>query len=127
MSRPYDPEKHTAEVNHLEVAISRESYDPKNAVIDYDLDPFAIQEAQKADDYLEFRSLGWFKAGLLASAEFLAIGMLSYPSIFMRLGMVGGILATLAFSIFAVGRSRLTNHSISARGLSSTSSAATWE
>lgn len=27
--------------------------------------------------------------------------MLSYPSIFMRLGMVGGVLATLAFSIFA--------------------------
>lgn len=27
--------------------------------------------------------------------------MLSYPSIFMRLGMVGGVLATLAFSSFA--------------------------
>lgn len=62
-------EKQAGQGNHLEVAISRESYDPKNTIIDYDLDPFAVQEAQKSDDYLEFRSLSWFKAGLLACAE----------------------------------------------------------
>lgn len=62
-------EKANPDITHLELAPSRDSYDPKHVAVDYDLDPFAVQEAQKDGDYLEFRSLTWFKAGLLACAE----------------------------------------------------------
>lgn len=31
----------------------------------------------------------------------IALGLLSYPSIFLRLGMVGGIIATIAFGILS--------------------------
>lgn len=35
----------------------------------YAHDPFAVQAANKSDDYVEFRSMGWFQAGSLATAE----------------------------------------------------------
>lgn len=35
----------------------------------FDEDVFGHQRDAKDGDYLEFRSLGWFKAGLLACAE----------------------------------------------------------
>jgi len=35
----------------------------------YDVDPFAINEAQNSEDYLEFRTMGWVSAGVVGTAE----------------------------------------------------------
>jgi len=35
----------------------------------YDVDPFAANEAADNGDYLEFRTMGWFSAGVVGTAE----------------------------------------------------------
>lgn len=68
----------------------------------YEDDPFSAQRAFHTDeDYVDFRSMGWFKAGLIATAENIALGTLSFPSIFLRLGIVGGIVTTVLLGMLA--------------------------
>ncbi|ODO11992.1 hypothetical protein I350_00776 [Cryptococcus amylolentus CBS 6273] len=67
----------------------------------YDIDPFEAQREAKGKDYVEFRTMGWTQAGLLSCAENVAIGMLSFPSVFLRLGMVGGVIATVGMGVLS--------------------------
>lgn len=83
----------------------------------YDVDPFAAnRDTHNAEDYLEFRTMGWVTAGVVGTAEVgltkillgndvdvqgIALGLLSYPSTFARLGMVGGVIATVGLAILA--------------------------
>ncbi|WWD00941.1 hypothetical protein V866_007879 [Kwoniella sp. B9012] len=67
----------------------------------YDVDPFSAQREENAEDYVDFRSMGWVQAGLVATAENIALGALSYPSIFLRLGMVGGLIANIGLGVLA--------------------------
>ncbi|BGP13483.1 hypothetical protein JCM10213v2_001403 [Rhodosporidiobolus nylandii] len=61
-------------------------------------DAFAIKDGE---DVVDFKSLGWMKAGLVITCEAIALGTLSFPSTFKRLGMVGGFLANFFFVIIA--------------------------
>ena len=70
---------------------------------DFRIDPFVSQREDGAEDFINFRTMGWFAAGLVSTAENLALGLLSFPSIFERLGMVGAIIATLGLGIMAYG------------------------
>lgn len=70
---------------------------------DFRIDPFVSQGEDGAEDFINFRTMGWFAAGLVSTAENLALGLLSFPSIFERLGMVGAIIATLSLGIMAYG------------------------
>lgn len=49
-------------------------------------------------DHVEFRTMGWVKAGFVCLAEAIALGLLSFPSIFARLGLVFGLLANFALA-----------------------------
>ncbi|WRT64466.1 uncharacterized protein IL334_001398 [Kwoniella shivajii] len=71
---------------------------PANA---YEVDPFSAQRADHEEDCVDFRSMGWVQAGLVATAENIALGALSYPSIFLRLGMVGGLIANVGLGVLA--------------------------
>ena len=51
----------------------------------YEIDPFALQAAQKADDYVEFHTMGWVQAGCVATAEVRAIAFL-FPTSAGQLG-----------------------------------------
>lgn len=66
----------------------------------YELDPFTAH-ANLSGDHVNFRSMGWVQAGLVATAENIAMGALSFPSVFMRLGMVGGLVATIGLAALA--------------------------
>ncbi|BEJ17783.1 hypothetical protein CspHIS471_0700510 [Cutaneotrichosporon sp. HIS471] len=68
----------------------------------YEVDPFSAQrDLHGDDDYVDFRSMGWIKAFLIATAENIALGLLSFPSIFLRLGVVGGVISTIALGTLA--------------------------
>ncbi|OCF40859.1 hypothetical protein I317_05309 [Kwoniella heveanensis CBS 569] len=67
----------------------------------YEVDPFSAQAEENAEDYVDFRSMGWVQAGLVATAENIAVGVLSFPSVFLRLGIVGGLIATLGLAALA--------------------------
>lgn len=73
-----------------------------------DVDPFAqAAEGKHGGDYIEYRNMGWIKAGALIMAEVrllsvyvvlattqnlsqtIALGILSFPKVFYRLGMFG--------------------------------------
>lgn len=107
----------------------------------FEVDPFHQQRDAKDDgDYVDFRTMGWFRAGLIATAEVsatwserservsfscawlvarrylvsfttpprplthpqnIALGILSFPSVFQRLGLAGGIITTLGLGTVA--------------------------
>ncbi|WWC86580.1 uncharacterized protein L201_001457 [Kwoniella dendrophila CBS 6074] len=67
----------------------------------YHVDPFAAHRDANGEETIDFRSMGWIQAGLVATAENIALGTLSYPSIFLRLGMVGGIIANVGLGVLA--------------------------
>jgi amino acid permease len=45
--------------------------------------------------------MGWVQAGFVCLAEAIALGLLSFPSIFQRLGLVGGLIATILLACLA--------------------------
>ena len=53
------------------------------------------------DDHVDFRTMGWVQAGFVCLAEAIALGLLSFPSIFQRLGLVGGLIATILLACLA--------------------------
>jgi hypothetical protein len=61
---------------------------------EFALDPFSAG-VDGNDDHVDFRTMGWVQAGFVCLAEAIALGLLSFPSIFQRLGLVGGIIATV--------------------------------
>ncbi|KAI0031432.1 transmembrane amino acid transporter protein-domain-containing protein [Vararia minispora EC-137] len=64
-------------------------------------DPFAAVEANNKD-HINYRSMGWVKAGALIMAEVtIALGILSFPSVFHRLGMFGGIFTTIVLAVIS--------------------------
>lgn len=67
----------------------------------FEQDIFAAQAGRDDGDYVEFRTMGWVQAGFVALAEGIALGTLSFPSIFMRLGIFGGVFATVALGALA--------------------------
>lgn len=67
----------------------------------YAVDAFSSQRDEAGEDYLDFRTMGWFQAGLVSTAENIAIGLLSFPSVFLRLGVVGGMIATVGLGTLA--------------------------
>lgn len=67
----------------------------------FEQDIFAAQADRDDGDYVEFRTMGWMQAGLVALAEGIALGTLSFPSIFMRLGIFGGVVATVGLGALA--------------------------
>ncbi|GAA6017784.1 hypothetical protein JCM8202_006147 [Rhodotorula sphaerocarpa] len=74
--------------------VARED-EPRPAVAD----AFALREGD--EDQEDFKTLGWFKAGLVLTCEAIALGTLSFPQNFYRLGMAGGIIANCAFIVIA--------------------------
>lgn len=68
---------------------------------EFEQDIFAAQANRDDGDYVEFRTMGWVQAGLVALAEGIALGTLSFPSIFMRLGIFGGVVATVGLGALA--------------------------
>ncbi|KAJ9104321.1 hypothetical protein QFC19_003961 [Naganishia cerealis] len=67
----------------------------------FEQDIFAAQADRDDGDYVEFRTMGWVQAGFVALAEGIALGTLSFPSIFMRLGIFGGVVATVGLGALA--------------------------
>ncbi|ORX41300.1 transmembrane amino acid transporter protein-domain-containing protein [Kockovaella imperatae] len=61
----------------------------------YNVDPFQAHKDAGHKDYVEFRTCGWITAGVVTTAEAIALGTLSFPSTFLRLGIVGGVICTL--------------------------------
>ncbi|KAG0666324.1 hypothetical protein C6P46_004891 [Rhodotorula mucilaginosa] len=74
--------------------VARED-EPRPAVAD----AFALREGD--EDQEDFKTLGWFKAGLVLTCEAIALGTLSFPQNFYRLGMAGGIIANCGFIVIA--------------------------
>ncbi|KAI0063757.1 hypothetical protein BV25DRAFT_1934527 [Artomyces pyxidatus] len=66
-----------------------------------DVDAFDEAVAAGDGDHIDYRSMGWVKAGALIMAETIALGILSFPSVFHRLGMVAGTFATVMFSLLS--------------------------
>ncbi|GAA6044098.1 hypothetical protein JCM8097_008434 [Rhodosporidiobolus ruineniae] len=58
-------------------------------------DAFALNEGD--DEAFDFKSLGWVTAGVVATCEAIALGTLSFPSNFAKLGMAGGLIANTGF------------------------------
>ncbi|ETW77696.1 amino acid transporter [Heterobasidion irregulare TC 32-1] len=74
----------------------------KRAAVDIDVDAFdQAAGSGNADEHINYRSMGWIKAGALIMAETIALGILSFPSIFHRLGMFGGVFTTVAFALLS--------------------------
>ncbi|GAA5988698.1 hypothetical protein JCM11641_006508 [Rhodosporidiobolus odoratus] len=97
-----DPEKHEKDgsVAHTGRPLSEEpTRDGEGALRPVVADAFAIKEGD--EDAVDMKTLGWLKAGLVITCEAIALGTLSFPSTFKRLGMVGGFLANLLFVIIA--------------------------
>jgi hypothetical protein len=64
----YDEKKPSTDVSRAEQASL--ALKPDGFVANsYDVDPFAINEAQNSEDYLEFRTMGWVSAGVVGTAE----------------------------------------------------------
>ncbi|GAA5843755.1 hypothetical protein JCM11251_006797, partial [Rhodosporidiobolus azoricus] len=61
-------------------------------------DAFALKEGEEGVD---FKDMGWIKAGLIATCEAIALGTLSFPSNFNKLGMAGGLICNTAFVLIA--------------------------
>ncbi|GAA5903552.1 hypothetical protein JCM6882_002982 [Rhodosporidiobolus microsporus] len=61
-------------------------------------DAFALKEGE---DGVDFKDMGWVKAGLIATCEAIALGTLSFPSNFQKLGMAGGLICNTAFVFIA--------------------------
>ncbi|GAA5866471.1 hypothetical protein JCM8547_000635 [Rhodosporidiobolus lusitaniae] len=60
-------------------------------------DAFAAQ----GEGVVHWKSMGWIRAGFVALAESIALGTLSFPSIFMRVGVVGGVVLCVAYGSIA--------------------------
>ncbi|GAA6022596.1 hypothetical protein JCM10207_003918 [Rhodosporidiobolus poonsookiae] len=58
-------------------------------------DAFALQEGD--EEHLNYKTMGWAKAGMIITCEAIALGTLSFPSTFHRLGMAGGIICNTVF------------------------------
>ena len=81
----------------------------------YGVDAFSAQQEGAGEDYLDFRTMGWFQAGLVSTAEVsipylertmadhqnIALGLLSFPSVYLRLGIAGGMIATVILGTLA--------------------------
>jgi len=96
----------------VEVAPTSEKNNNKYAV-----DAFSAQREHAGEDYLDFRTMGWFQAGLVSTAEVsysvrtrfiaiadqqnIALGLLSFPSVYLRLGIAGGMIATVILGTLA--------------------------
>ncbi|GAA5863281.1 hypothetical protein JCM8547_002887 [Rhodosporidiobolus lusitaniae] len=89
-----DPEKHLKEG----VVETRPLGDNEGGLRPVVADAFALKEGE---DGVDMKDMGWIKAGLVATCEAIALGTLSFPSTFHRLGLVGGFLANLLFVILA--------------------------
>ncbi|KAL1406657.1 hypothetical protein Q8F55_008363 [Vanrija albida] len=95
----YGNEKHAESV--VAHAAAGETLDPIFES-NFEVDPFHQQrDAKDNGDYVDFRTMGWFRAGLIATAENIALGILSFPSVFQRLGLAGGIITTLGLGLIA--------------------------
>ncbi|TIA72508.1 hypothetical protein E3P92_02188 [Wallemia ichthyophaga] len=70
----------------------RATLDPVEEV-DATVDPFSAQ-AEHKDGAVNFRNMGWISAGLLITCEQVALGILSFPSNFHKMGMFGGVFTT---------------------------------
>lgn len=61
----------------------------------------AFQGGDGTADHVDFRTMGWVQAGFVCLAEAIALGALSFPSIYQRLGVAGGVLATFFLTCLA--------------------------
>ncbi|KAA1477607.1 hypothetical protein DENSPDRAFT_615633 [Dentipellis sp. KUC8613] len=61
----------------------------------------ALGAEHDASGHINYRNMGWIKAGALIMAETIALGILSFPSVFHRLGMFGGVFTTVAMAILS--------------------------
>ncbi|KAI0063763.1 hypothetical protein BV25DRAFT_1801670 [Artomyces pyxidatus] len=66
-----------------------------------DIDTFERAVAESDGDHIEYKTMGWIKAGALIMAETIELGIFTFPSIFHRLGMVAGTFATITFSLLS--------------------------
>ncbi|BGP43404.1 hypothetical protein JCM10449v2_007439 [Rhodotorula kratochvilovae] len=62
-------------------------------------DAFALRDGD--EHQMDFKTLGWIKAGIVITCEAVALGTLSFPSTFKRLGMAGGLITNTAFIAIA--------------------------
>ncbi|GJN93988.1 hypothetical protein Rhopal_007051-T1 [Rhodotorula paludigena] len=62
-------------------------------------DAFALREGD--ENQVDFKTLGWIKAGLIITCEAIALGTLSFPSTFKRLGLAAGLITNCAFIAIA--------------------------
>ncbi|KAI0063753.1 hypothetical protein BV25DRAFT_357555 [Artomyces pyxidatus] len=65
-----------------------------------DIDAFD-EAAAGGGDQISYKNMGWIKAGALIMAETIALGILSFPSVFYRLGMFAGVFTTVAFALLS--------------------------
>ncbi|PWN48237.1 hypothetical protein IE53DRAFT_389581 [Violaceomyces palustris] len=75
------------------------NHQEKVARVREQVDAFHVDE----DDgtRINFKTMGWVKAGALIMAETIALGILSFPLVFHRLGMATGIMVTVALAIMS--------------------------
>ncbi|GAA5923084.1 hypothetical protein JCM3775_007431 [Rhodotorula graminis] len=63
-------------------------------------DAFALRDGD-THGKTNFKDLGWIKAGIIITCEAVALGTLSFPSTFKRLGLAGGLICNTAFIAIA--------------------------
>lgn len=73
----------------------------KAAADDLLRDAFDDDDGEDKQERIQFKTMGWVQAGALISAETIALGILSFPSVFHRLGMAIGIVVTLAMALIS--------------------------
>ncbi|KAI0317441.1 transmembrane amino acid transporter protein-domain-containing protein [Amylostereum chailletii] len=67
----------------------------------HDIDPFDQARNVDGEGHINYKTMGWIKAGALIMAETIALGILSFPLVFHRLGMFGGVFTTVAFALLS--------------------------
>ncbi|THG98975.1 hypothetical protein EW026_g3291 [Hermanssonia centrifuga] len=92
--KPYDGSPpQSDDGSHNEKALTRQEKEPSSREFD------VYGDESHAD--IKYRTMDWWKAAALMLAETVSLGILSIPSVFVSLGMVGGCIAVVGLGAIA--------------------------
>ncbi|GAA6039393.1 hypothetical protein JCM8097_002834 [Rhodosporidiobolus ruineniae] len=90
-----DPEK---QVDEAKVTVQRD-FEQDGRLRPGAVDAFALKEGD--EDRVDFKDLGWNRAGMIATCEAVALGTLSFPSNFAKLGLAGGLICNVLVALIS--------------------------
>ncbi|KAI0317438.1 transmembrane amino acid transporter protein-domain-containing protein [Amylostereum chailletii] len=67
----------------------------------FEVDAYDRVDLASGANAMNHKTMGWVKAAALIMAHTIALGVMSFPSVFYRLGMFGGVLASIGFGLLS--------------------------